>query len=167
MQRAMLRQILGLAALATLLALTGCGFKLRGQPPLPFSSVYIDAGRNSSVAPLLSQSLVQNGKKVLAKPGDAEVRVLLSDERYTKEILALTGGGKVAEYRLYYRLTLTALSHGGQQVLAPTQLQATRDYTFSDQELLAKQIEETQLRRDMEQEILRQVLRRLSFVNHS
>jgi LPS-assembly lipoprotein len=166
MRREVIQRVAWLAVMAAVLATAGCGFKLRGQALLPFNSVYIDAASGSPVARLLTQSLKESGKKVLARPDHAEIRVLLADEHYIKDILALSGGGKVAEYRLYYRLTLTVLNHSGQQVLAPTLLQATRDYSYSDQELLAKQREEADLIRDMQHEILRQVLSRLSFIGH-
>ncbi|MCS6787547.1 MAG: LPS assembly lipoprotein LptE [Thiobacillaceae bacterium] len=145
-----------------LVLLAGCGFHLRGQSPLPFASAYIDAPPGSSLALQLSQSLRVSGKTVQATAQGAEVRIRLSGERRGKDILSLSGGGKVREYRLTHRVTLSAEDAAGRILLAPAELIVTRDYAYDDAQTLAKEAEEAQLVRDMEQELVRQILRRLA-----
>ncbi len=149
-------------ALLAGLILAGCGFHLRGQSPLPFASAYIEAPPGSHLASLLIQSLRLDGKQVLDSPQTAEVTIRLERESKAKEILSLSGGGKVREYRLSYRLTLSAYDRSGRPLLAPTELTLTRDFSYDDAQVLAKEAEEAQLLRDMEQEMLRQTLRRLA-----
>lgn len=145
------------------LTLAGCGFHLRGQSLLPFASAYVEAQPGSSLAPLLTQSLRVNGKQVADTPAMAEVTVRLEREIRGKEILSLSGGGKVREFRLSQRVTLSAYDRGGRVLLAPTDLILTRDMSYDDAQALAKEAEEAQLMRDMEQEMLRQILRRLAY----
>lgn len=160
----MRRQTLrSLVVWASLLVLAGCGFHLRGQSPLPFDSVHVDAASGSALQPMLTQSLRLNGKRILPSPAGAQVVIRIDKETRSKEILSLSGGGKVREYRLGYRLLLSATDGAGRQILAPTELQLTRDYSYDDAQALAKEGEEAQLMRDMEQEMLRQVVRRLAF----
>lgn len=162
MRREALKTLLGLAVMASMAA--GCGFQLRGSAQLPFESVWLDAPSASTLAPLLAQNLRLNGKKVLDRPEGAQLQLRLTEERRTKDILALSGGGKVREYRLTYQLKLSALNAAGVEVLPPSLLQTTRDFSFDDAQVLAKEAEEARLQRDMEQDMLRQVLRRLAFV---
>lgn len=149
---------------AGLIVLAGCGFQLRGQSPLPFDSVHVEAAGGSVLQPLLAQHLRFHGKRVLPSAEGAQVVIRLDRETRSKEILSLSGGGKVREYRLGYRLQLSATDSAGRQLLAPTELQLLRDYSYDDAQALAKEGEEAQLMRDMEQEMLRQVVRRLAFV---
>lgn len=144
------------------LILAGCGFHLRGQSPLPFASAYVEASAGSSLAPLLTQSLRLSGKQVVDTPQAAEVTIRLERELEGKDILSLSGGGKVREFRLSHRLTLSAYARSGRQLLAPTELTLTRDMSYDDAQALAKEAEEAQLRHDLRQEMLRQVLRRLA-----
>ncbi len=145
------------------LILAGCGFHLRGQSSLPFASAHVEASPGSAIAPLLLQSLRLNGKQVVDSPRAAEVTIRLERELKGKEILSLSGGGKVREFRLSQRVTLSAYDRGGRVLLAPTELTLTRDTSYDDAQALAKEAEEAQLMRDMEQEMLRQILRRLAY----
>lgn len=158
------RQVLRWLVMCTaLLVTTGCGFQLRGQSPLPFDSVHVDAAGGSALQPLLTQHLRLNGKRVLPTAEGAQVVIHIDKETRSKEILSLSGGGKVREYRLGYRLVLSVTNGAGRQILTPIDLKITRDYSYDDAQALAKEGEEAQLMRDMEQEMLRQVVRRLAF----
>lgn len=158
-----MRRVTWLFICAGLLVLAGCGFQLRGHSPLPFDSVHIEAASGSTLEPLLTQSLRLNGKRIQPSPSGAQVVIRIDRETRSKDILSLSGGGKAREYRLGYRLILSATDGAGRQILPPTELALTRDYSYDDAQVLAKEGEEAQLMRDMEQEMLRQVMRRLAF----
>lgn len=149
--------------LAGVLGLSACGFQLRDEAPLPFSSAYVLAPDASILAPALRQSLDSQGKLA---PGvrEAAVRIQLVDEQRTKDILSLSGGGKVREYRLVYRVTLRALDAQGRDLVSPIEMQQMREYSYDDALILAKEAEEASLTRAMEQEVLRQALRRLAYI---
>ncbi len=157
------KYFLMLAGLALAETLAGCGFQLRGQAQLPFTSAFVQAADKSRLASLLRDNLSSQGK-LADKAEGAPVRVLLTNEKQTKDILALSGAGKVREYRLHYQVTLSAFNGGGRELIVPSEIQLIRDYSYNDQQLLAKQAEEASLIRGMEQDALRQILRRLSYV---
>lgn len=167
-----------LAGLALAAGLAGCGFQLRGQAQLPFASAYVEGrsvahdggNRNErhransiSLAAALSQALISENK-LARNASEASVRVFFLNERLSKSILALSGGGKVREYRLSYRVILQVNDASGRELIAPSEIFLNRDYSYSDAETLAKEAEEATLIRGMEQEALRQVLRRLSYI---
>jgi len=148
---------LGLAAL-----LAGCGFQLRGQSGLPFASAYVDAPAGA-LADKLRKHLAAKGK-LQEKRDQAEVVVKLSGEQRTKSILSLSGAGKVREYRLVHKATLAATTPAGKELLRASDVQLSRDYSYSDAQALAKEAEEAMLQREMEDELLRQLLRRLNLI---
>lgn len=160
MRRKLLKSLLALGA-ATLVA--GCGFQLRGQAQLPFTAAYVEAGGGSSLAKSLRATLSSQGK-LAEKAEDAPVRVRLGNEQRSKNILALSGSGKVKEYRLEYRVILSAYDAGGKELIVPSEIQLIRDFSYDDQQLLAKEAEEAALNRGMEQDALRQILKRLSYL---
>ncbi|TCJ12760.1 lipoprotein B transmembrane [Parasulfuritortus cantonensis] len=175
------REALKWLAVGVPAALAGCGFQLRGQAKLPFKSAYVEAGgvggrgsaitgpmpsarsRESTLAKSLRHYLDVQGK-LAAQRNKADVVILLTNETRGKSILSLSGAGKVREYRLVHSLTISAISPGGEEMLAPTDIRLTRDFSYSDEQILAKEAEEATLRKDMEDEALRQIIRRLAFV---
>lgn len=160
MRRKLLKSLLGLGVAALV---AGCGFQLRGQAQLPFSAAYVEGGEGSNLTKSLRATLSSQGK-LADKAAGAPVRVRLANEQRSKNILALSGSGKVKEFRLEYRVTLTAFDTAGKELIAPAEIQLIRDFSYDDQQLLAKEAEEAALNRGMEQDALRQILKRLSYV---
>ena len=170
--------LVSLAGFVLAFGLSGCGFKLRGQAQLPFESAYVEGrsgahneGDRNELRPAQSASLtsalrqaLKTQDKLAASAEGTPVRIILSGETLSKSILSLSGGGKVREYRLTYKVGLKVVDQGGNELISPSAILLTRDYSYSDTAILAKEAEEATLIRGMEQEALRQVLRRLSFV---
>ncbi len=162
MRRLILTLLLGLG-LVMAAALSGCGFQLRGQATLPFSAAFVTAAPTSNVGNALRRALASQ-QKLAATADAAPVRITLDREAYSKTILALSGGGKVREYRLEYRVWLSVTNTAGKTVVEPTEIHLSNDFSYSDAQVLAKEAEEASLNRAMEQDALRQIMRRLSYL---
>jgi len=63
---------------------------------------------------------------------------------------------------LIYLVSVRVHDGKGGVYLPATTLQLARDFTFNDAEILAKETEEQQLYREMQADMVRQILRRLS-----
>jgi LPS-assembly lipoprotein len=164
MREGAIKILLGLLLVAgTVIPLSGCGFQLRGQSLLPFAAAYVEAPETSKVASALRRSL-SNQQKLAQSKEAAPVRIKLDKESYSKNILALSGGGKVREYRLEYRVQLSVYNVSGIELIEPTEIHLSNDFSYSDAQVLAKEAEEVSLNRSMEQDALRQILRRLSYL---
>ena len=157
------RALQSLLALGLTGLLASCGFQLRGQAALPFDAAYVDAAGDSVLGDKLRKELAGKGKLAGQRDKD-QVVVRLTGESRSKSILSLSGAGKVREYRLTHKATLSAATPAGQELLRPAELQMVRDYAYSDSQALAKEAEEAMLRRDMDDELLQQTLRRLSLI---
>jgi LPS-assembly lipoprotein len=160
MRRRVITHLLGLTVVA---GLSGCGFQLRGQAALPFSAAFVSAPETSNVGNALRRTLSSQQKLASSQAG-APVRINLVNEAYRKNILALSGGGKVREYRLEYVIQLSVFDASGKALVEPTEILLSNDYSYSDDQVLAKEAEEASLNRTMEQDALRQILRRLSYL---
>jgi len=152
------------AALAVLAALlmAGCGFELRGSSSLPFDTIYVP-GSSGGVALDLKRAIESSSKtRVVDAPKDAQAVFELIEAKQEKEILSLTGAGRVREYRLRYRVRYRVHGPKGREFVAPTTLHQMRDVTFNDSQVLAKEAEDQLLYRDMQNDMVQQILRQLA-----
>jgi LPS-assembly lipoprotein len=142
-------------------ALSACGFQLRGLQTYPFETIAVPG-----VAPLMIE--LQRGltassdrTKVVAKPAEAEAVLSVLGEQQEKVILSLNTQGRVREYQLRYRVIYRVSGQKGVEYVPPTAIVLTRDITFNDQ-VLAKETEEAQLYREMRADVVQQIIRRLA-----
>jgi LPS-assembly lipoprotein len=150
----------GAALLALLLA--ACGFQLRGAADMPFDTLYLP-GATGGIALELKRN-IQSGSatRVVDDPKAAEAQLLFTEETRIKEILALSTAGRVREYRLIYRVGFRVGDGKGGNFVPPSTVTLTRDVTYDDAVALAKETEEQQLYRDMQADMVQQIMRRLA-----
>ncbi|MBN8443317.1 MAG: hypothetical protein J0M28_16700 [Thauera sp.] len=156
------RVLLGTAGLLAI-ALSGCGFRLRGPQRMDFATIHIGVSALSDFgAALRRQIATTDSTTVVEDAAQAEARLqILANER-DREILSLTGRGKVREYQLTQRLRFQLLDKAGAAIIPPTELLARREYTFDDALILGKAQEEALLYRDMQDDLIQQLMRRLA-----
>jgi LPS-assembly lipoprotein len=151
-----------LLILAFATALAACGFHLRGSADMPFDSVYVP-GATGGIALDLSRNLrAGSNVKVVDDPKQAEAILEFSGETRVKQILSLTGSGRVGEFRLRYRVAFRVHDGKGNDFVPLSTLELTRDVTYSDADVLAKESEEQLLYRDMQGDMVQQIIRRMS-----
>ena len=148
--------------LALALALAGCGFRLRGTAEVPFESLYVP-GATSGIALDLKRNIQAGTKaRVVDDPQQADAVLQFVEESRNKEILSLTGTGRVREFQLRYRVGFRVHDSKGADYVPLSTIQLTRDVTFNDAEILAKEAEEQLLFRDMQSDMVQQIMRRLA-----
>jgi len=159
------------AVLAVALTVSACGFHLRGDGghyTLPFPTMYIGLPESSPLAIDLKRNIRSNGgTTVVNNPRDADgiVEVLTNPEKTkTKTILSLNRNGRVRQYLLTYNIVFRVLDKQGTELLAPTQLILTRPIDFNETQLLAKEQEELLLYKDMQTDLVQQMMRRIAAV---
>lgn len=145
------------------MALAACGFQLRGVAALPFDSIYVQAAPTSQFATQLRRAMkVGSQTRITDKPDEARVVLHILAELREKQILALSGGGRVREYLLRYRVSYRLTdSKSATEYIAPTEIVLRREFSFNDTEALAKESEEALLFRDMQSDAVQQLVRRL------
>ena len=159
-----------IAAAVALALLAGCGFHWAGSRPLPpaLSSVYIDVVTPYRVSkpPLeqaLSSRLLRRGARLSNTLGGARAILRVSDMKESREVLSVDPFGKAVEYKLTTRVQFE-LIEGGNVRVPPDSVQASRDYSFNAQQVLAKEAEEARLQAFMQDELAELVLLRIEAV---
>lgn len=160
-------RVLITAALGTVLALAlaACGFQLRGSTELPFRTLWVGF---SDASPLGTEfkRYIRSGTstKLIDDPATAEAKLLVLGESREKEILSLNADGRVREYNLYYTFVFKVDDGKGRDFIAPTRITLKRHISVNENTQLAKEAEENLLYRDMQSDLVQQLLRRLSAV---
>ncbi|HZG22114.1 MAG TPA: LPS assembly lipoprotein LptE [Herbaspirillum sp.] len=147
---------------AAALVLTACGFHMRGAADLPFKTIYLGFAPNSAVGVELKRNIEASGARVVSDTKDAEaILKVLADSR-DRQVLTLNTNGRVREYALFQRFTFSVTDPKGVVVIPPTAITLRRVITYDENQELAKQAEEVLLYRDMQSDLVQQILRRLA-----
>ncbi|MBY0241183.1 MAG: hypothetical protein K2X55_17895 [Burkholderiaceae bacterium] len=167
------RRSVGKFLLAAALAstLSACGFHLRGDGGhyrLPFPAMYVGLPESSPLAIDLKRNIRANGStEVVGDPklADGVIEVLTDPEKTrSKSILSLNSNGRVREYLLTYTIQFRVRDKLGNELLAPTQISLNRPITFNETQLLAKEQEEALLYKDMQTDLVQQMMRRMAAI---
>ena len=147
--------------------LTGCGFQLRGtlSGNLPYKTMMIALPDTSEVRVWLERYINAAGStEIIDDPKLADATFQqLSDSRI-KTILSVNAQGRVREYRLQLNYRFRVVNAKGQILVPPNDVSLSRDITFDDSNVLAKDLEESLLWRDMNNDLVNQIMRRLSII---
>lgn len=159
------KRMLALAGASLLLA--GCGFQLRQAPQFAFSSIYVGAAPSSSVGNELRRTIASGGRVAVvdaARLNSAQVVLdVLTDQR-EKVVVGLGATGQVREFQLRTRLKFKLRTPQGKELIPETELLLQRDISFNESAVLSKEAEEGLLYRDMQTDIVQQLMRRLAAV---
>ena len=161
----MFRPVKKILLAALCLTITACGFHLRGQATLPFETLYVNASNNPSFDTELKRALVAGTNAHLSdNPKDAEAIIQLVSETREKQILSLNTGGTVAEYELRLHVTFRLYGNNGKDWIPRTEIVLKRALSYSDTAVLAFNDEEEQSYKDMQTDVVQQIVQRMSRV---
>jgi len=154
-------RVLAILALAWLTS--SCGFQMRGQARLPFETLYIAVPEISQLGIELKRNIIAGTyTKLVNSPAQAQAILSVVSEERGKTILSFNTNGTVAEFQLRYRLSFRVSDARGRDYLPQSEIRLTRDVSFNDAQVLAKESEEVILYRDMQGDMVQQILRRLA-----
>jgi len=182
MRAAKLSLILALAGL-----LAACGFKLRGGADLPgyklpFATIALSLPQTSEFYAQLKRNIEASspGTRVVAEAREAEAILTVLSDTQQKLILSLNAAGRAREFQLVRSFAFKV--HAGAPTAAPARAKYSdappaagpteyipsstitlrREITFSDDLVLSKESEETLLWRDIQNDLVQQLMRRLA-----
>jgi LPS-assembly lipoprotein len=150
------------------LALGGCGFQLRGAPELAFSSLFINVADTSSMGNELKRNLGSLGTLQIVSDATqvatAQAVLDILAEQREKTVVGVNATGQVREFQLRVRIRFRLRTPQGKELIPDTELLQQRDISFNESAVLAKEAEESLMYRDMQSDIVQQLMRRLAAV---
>jgi LPS-assembly lipoprotein len=147
----MQRRLFWLSATAVgasaLLATAGCGFKLRAAPNFAFKSIYVNTAEGSPLGNQLKRVLASNNLLLVTDPQQM-----------------INAAGLVREFKLRLLFSFKLRTPQGKDIIPQADLEQQRDISFNESAVLAKEAEEALLYKDMQSDIVQQIMRRLAAV---
>jgi LPS-assembly lipoprotein len=153
-----------LLLLTAVLAVSACGFHLRGQANLPYSLRILalsSDGLSYTSQKLLKQALESNGILISE---DAEYRLVMLGEDEDKRTLSVTSSAKTAEYELKQSIRFILRNQEGADLLLPQTIDTFRTQIYDAEAVIGKAEEEQQMRREMQKDNISKLLRRLQAI---
>lgn len=169
--------------------LAACGFKLRGSaalpgPKLPFATIALSLDPTSEFHAQLKRNIEASspGTRVVSDVREAEAVLTVLGDTQQKNILSLSASGRAREFQLVRSFAFkvhpnvaTAAAAtpplkysdappvaGPTEYIAPSTITLRREITFSDDLVLSKESEEQLLWRDIQNDLVQQLMRRLA-----
>ena len=145
-------------------SLTGCGWRLQGTARLPevMSATYVDSNdRYTDFNRMLRESLEASGARVVSDRAQASVIVRIRKDDSGQRVLSVSARNTPEEFEVFYAVEYSVENQTG-ELLAPQQLELTRDYSYDTTAVLAKQREQSMLREALARDLAGLVVRRLA-----
>lgn len=147
------------------LALSACGFHLRGAVELPDEINHLaieDMITGSELAPVVKLQLRRKGIEPLESASDARLVLIINSESYSRRVLTVSSVGQVQEFQLSYDVDYSLRNVADPEAsLMRQKLSIKRDLRFSVDEVLGKSAEEERLKNDMVVAASERILQRL------
>ena len=151
------------AALLAAALLSGCGFHLTGSGSLPEDTRKIYIVTSDEVTPFaveLRRAIERSGGTMAPSSKDAELVVRIQKDRGGRRVLSVSARNTPQEYEVYYSVEYS-VDRAGREVLETQPLEMTRNLSFDQTQLLAKDREETIIREAMARDLAMLVTRKL------
>jgi LPS-assembly lipoprotein len=154
----------GLLRTAPALLLAGCGFQLKGAASLHFDSIALTGFEARS--PLEQELRAALLRSVAVKDAPAQAQVVfqsLGEERLRRAV-AFTASGQVRDIQLRTIFRYRAQTPADRELIPDSRIELIRELSFVERQALGKQQEADDLFREMQSDIVQQLLLRLSTI---
>ncbi len=148
------------------LLVAGCGFQLRGSGQAivwPAQLQKLQLRFDGSVDPDFRASL---RNRIIDRYGveivkDDAPELVISGVTRDRRVLSLGATGKVSEYLLRFQASFVLLHDDGKSIIEKQTVRLQRDFSFDNTRLLAKELEESRLSKQMQNDAVRRILRKV------
>lgn len=158
------RILLVLVSLSLVSVLAGCGWRLQGTARLPevLANAYIDTeDPHTDFNRALRESLVASGANLVPSRSAATAVVRIRRDVSGQRVLSVSARNTPEEYQVFYTVEYSVESDG-RELIPPDTIEMTRDYSYDERAVLAKQREQAILREALARDLAGMVVRRLA-----
>jgi len=157
------RLILTVTTCVFLASLSGCGFALRGTVDLPaqLDSVLV-TGSDREATSLLKRALRGSGAVIVDSDDDATAVLNLVNSEFTRDVRTTDANGRATAFTLRYKVDYDLRESNGEEIQINQSLSQSRFLAYDPLLELQSEEEAEFLEEEMQEEIILQILRRLS-----
>jgi LPS-assembly lipoprotein len=150
--------------------LTACGWHLRGTTGMELSiaPLYLNMQKGSpALRNDLRDALNASGAKLVSSTDEAELILIIHNEKKGRRVMSVGSSGKVSDYELQYTIVFSVKDKAGNDVIPQDSISQQRDYSFDETQALAKGEEERRLFDFMRRMSIQSLMRRLQTLNET
>ncbi|OHC70321.1 MAG: hypothetical protein A2045_13465 [Rhodocyclales bacterium GWA2_65_20] len=145
------------------LLLAACGFQLRGAYTLPFDTLHITLPEIAPLHALLKRNIEASTRtRIVDDAKSAQAILTVTGDAPEKKVLSLNSAGQVREYELVRIFSFRIHDSANRDLMPPGRIVIRREITFSDAQVLSKESEEVLIWRDIQDDLVQQLLRRMA-----
>ena len=157
-----------LTAMASAPLLAACGFKLRGSVDFAFKTLYLNGAANSPFLKELQRNLEAAGSLTVLRDASEALKAdaIYDDlgQRRERVIVSRNAAGEVRELQIRLFTKFRVRDQKGGQYVPDSELMQYREISYVETYALSKANEEEMLYRNMQTDIIQQIVRRLAIV---
>lgn len=147
------------------LCLAGCGFQLRRAAALQIDSIALTGFAPRSPMGEELRSVLARSITVEASPDKAQVVLHSITEARSKWVVAFTTSGQVRDLRLRSQFIYRVDTPAGRELVPSSEINLYRDMSFVEVQAQGKAQEAEALYREMQSDMVHQVILRLSAIH--
>jgi LPS-assembly lipoprotein len=158
--------LLKIAVMLPLLALTACGFHLRGSVSLPkgMERVHITVGGGGDFQRKLARALLASNVKVEDKPGPGIAELHVPAQNFQVQVLTVNGAAQVTEFAVRFHVVFTASDANGQTVAPTESIDLQREFSYDASQPIGTQSQMEQIEGSLIDDAVQALLFRLQAV---
>lgn len=141
--------------------LASCGYHLRGAYDLPkgMKSVYLEGGSSLLREQFLTEVKTSSGK-LAETPEKADVIIKILDENVERRVLSLGSSGRSNDIELAGHLEFQLIDNKKGLLIGREPVEFRREYFNDQQAIIAKDFEETVIRKELYTQAVRTIINR-------
>jgi LPS-assembly lipoprotein len=153
-----------LSLLAITLALSACGFHMRGEVTLPSGLQRVHVQIADPFSPLkrdLEAALKRGGAKIEENPGTDVADVTISAVSIGPVARSVGANAYVNEFSMVYHVELQ-ITDAANKVLIPKQvIEHSREFTFDQTQAIGTTAEQDEIKKEMERDMVQAIVRKV------
>lgn len=152
------------------IALTGCGFHLRGfaliPPWLTKVAVVVQNGHRE-LGSMLKEQLLAYHIEVVNNPADANYLLIIESDDVHQQLTNVGASTAPRQYLLIYDASFSLVKNKGAPVISSAHVFVNRQLTVNNDRILGSNAEERLLINEMRRDVIIQMINRISRENRS
>jgi LPS-assembly lipoprotein len=144
--------------------LSGCGWRLQGTTKLSplMATTFVETDdRFTDFNRALRERLQASGARLAARPEEATAVVRILRDESGQRVLTVSARNTPEEYEVFYQIEYS-VNGRTEELIPPQKIELTRDYSYDETTVLAKQREQAALREALARDLAGLVIRRLA-----
>ncbi|MGD9660869.1 MAG: LPS assembly lipoprotein LptE [Porticoccaceae bacterium] len=153
-----------LALFLSTAVVSGCGWQLRGAGMIPedLKTLHVvSRDPNGKLSRELARALRSAGVEVPASTADAQLSLVITQERSLVRVATVNENARVSEQELTEEATFMVVDKEGIQAVPLSTVTVQRIFEYNEDNVLATQDERELIRKEMRRDLISQMLNRL------